>query len=277
MAKLSAFADEVTPDFRGQVDFLAKNNVQYIEPRFINGMNIMNLSKAQMKETRLLLRDNGIKVSAIGSPIGKIKLDEPFAQHLDRFKHSVDLADFFETRLIRIFSYYPPEGENIDNFRQEVLTRMSEKLKIIESTDFVLAHENETGIYGYSAENCLDMAKYFNSKNFGLVYDPANFVWGQKITDPMIKCWPLMKSYIVHIHIKDWKLDADTGSMPGKGDGQIPELLQELARMNYTGCLTMEPHLKVGGQFGGDTGEDLFAQAIKEVRKLALKEKLHLE
>ena len=80
----------------------------------------MDLDKPQMKEARLILRDNGIKVSAIGSPVGKVKLDEPFDLHLDKFKHSVDLADFFDTKLIRMFSYYPPEGENIDDFRRTI-------------------------------------------------------------------------------------------------------------------------------------------------------------
>jgi len=80
----------------------------------------------------------------------------------------------------------------------------------------------------------------------------------------------VMKPYVVHIHIKDWKLGApDVGSLPGQGDGQIKELLAELAAMNYDGCMTMEPHLKTGGQFGGSTGPELFAKAIAAVRKLA--------
>ena len=78
-----------------------------------------------------------------------------------------------------------------------------------------------------------------------------------------------MKPYVAHIHIKDWKLGADTGSIPGKGDGQIRELLAELAAINYDGCLTMEPHLQVGGQFGGSTGPELFSQAITAVREIA--------
>jgi len=79
-----------------------------------------------------------------------------------------------------------------------------------------------------------------------------------------------MKPYVVHIHIKDWKLGAkDVGSIPGEGDGQIKELLAELATINYDGCLTMEPHLQTGGQFGGSTGPELFSRAIAAVRELA--------
>ena len=103
-----------------------------------------------------------------------------------------------------------------------------------------------------------------------LVYDPANFVWGEKITDNVETCWPVMKPYVVHVHIKDWKLGSkDIGSIPGEGDGQIKELLAELAEMNYDGCLTMEPHLQTGGQFGGSTGPELFSRAIAAVREMA--------
>ncbi|MHC4143655.1 MAG: hypothetical protein ACYSUD_02635 [Planctomycetota bacterium] len=35
MAKLSAFADEVTEDFLAQVEFLAGEKVGHIEPRFV--------------------------------------------------------------------------------------------------------------------------------------------------------------------------------------------------------------------------------------------------
>ena len=35
MAKLSAFADEVTENFLEQVNYLADERVGYIEPRFI--------------------------------------------------------------------------------------------------------------------------------------------------------------------------------------------------------------------------------------------------
>jgi len=250
MAKLSAFADEVTDDFLGQVKYLAKEGVGYIEPRFINKKNIMDLSQDELNVAKKMLQDYGLKVSAIGSPIGKVRLDEPFEPHLEKFKNAIELAQFFESPYIRMFSYYAPKGKNIDEYRDQVMERMSAKVEIIENTDVVMVHENETDIYGHNAENCVDLVKTVNSPKLRLVYDPGNFVWGQKITNNVESCWPLMKPYVVHVHIKDWKLgEKDVGSIPGEGDGQIKELLIELAAMNYDGCLTMEPHLQAGGQF----------------------------
>lgn len=269
MAKLSAFADEVIDSFLDQVKYLASEKVGHIEPRFIDKKNIMDLPDSELKEVKKMIDDHGLKVSAIGSPIGKVKLDEPFEPHLDKFKHAVELAEFFGAPYIRMFSYYPPEGKNIDDYREEVMDRMAAKVDAMQSSDAVMVHENEAKIYGHTAKNCVDLIETVGSPKLRLVYDPANFVWGEKDTNPIETSWPLMKPYVVHIHIKDWKLGADTGSVPGEGDGQIRELLAELAAMNYDGCMTMEPHLQVGGQFSGQTGPELFSRAIAAVREIA--------
>ena len=270
MAKLSAFADEVTEGFRGQVEYLAREKVGYIEPRFINKKNIMDLNQGELKEARQMLRDQGLQVSALGSPIGKVRLDEPFEPHLDKFKHAVELAQFFATPFIRMFSYYAPEGKNIDDYRDQVMERMAAKVAVVQGVDVTMVHENEAHIYGHTAENCADLIKTVGSPKLALAYDPANFVWGEQITNNVEVCWPVMKPYVVHIHIKDWKLGAkDVGSIPGQGDGQIKELLAELAAMNYDACMTMEPHLQTGGQLGGSTGPELFSRAIAAVREMA--------
>ncbi len=270
MAKLSAFADEVTESFRGQVEFLAKEKVGCIEPRFIDKKNIMDLNADELKAAKRLIMDHGLKVSAIGSPIGKVKLDQHFKPHLDKFKHAVELAQYFETPFIRMFSYYAPNGRNIDDYRDQVMDRMVAKVEALQGTDVIMVHENEAHIYGHTAANCVDLVKTIDSPKLRLAYDPANFVWGEQITNNVEVAWPLMKPYIVHIHIKDWKLGAkDVGSMPGQGDGQIKQLLAELAGMKYGGCVTMEPHLMAGGQFGGSTGPELFSKAIAAVRSMA--------
>lgn len=274
MIKLSAFADEVTDDFIGQVKFLSEQKINYIELRFVNQKNTMELNKDELKDVQKILKDYGIKVSAIGSPIGKITLDKPFAAHLDKLKHAVELSQFFETRLIRVFSYYAPKGKNIVDYRDEVMRRMAAKLEIIRDADVIMVHENEVYIYGETAQRCADLAKTLNSPKLRLVYDPANFVWSQRTKENIKICWPLMKPYVSHIHIKDWKVGADLGAMPGTGDAEIKELLVELKKMSYEGFMTMEPHLKKGGQFGGSTGPELFAQAIAAVRNLCADIKL---
>ena len=270
MAKLSAFADEVMDDFLGQVKYLARQRIGYIEPRFVNKKNILDLTRDELNDVRKMIQDYELKVSAIGSPIGKVRLDEPFGPHLDRFKRAVDITLLLESPYIRIFSYYAPQGKNIDDYRELVCERMAAKVEILKDSVLTMVHENEANIYGHIAKNCVDLVETVDSPKLRLAYDPANFVWAESILDNVKSCWPLMRPYVVHVHIKDWKLGAkDIGSIPGEGDGQIRELLSELAAINYDGCLTMEPHLQAGGQFGGSTGPKLFSKAIAAVKKIA--------
>ncbi|MFH0991208.1 MAG: sugar phosphate isomerase/epimerase family protein [bacterium] len=271
MATLSAFADEAMDDFKSQIDFLRLENINCIEIRFVNKKNVVELTCEELSEVKRILNENDVRVSAIASPIGKVRIDEPFGPHLDKFKHAVEIAHFLHAPFIRIFSYYPPEGKNIGSYRTEILERMNKKVTLLKDSTIRIVHENETDIYGSTPENCVDLVRSVNSPQFRLAYDPANFVSGQKRTNSIEDCWPQMKPYVDHVHLKDWKLGSDhIGSMPGEGDAQIPELLADLAIMEYEGFLTIEPHLKSGGQFSGETGPELFSQAITRIRNLAL-------
>lgn len=278
MVHLSGFADEVSVEFQGQLDFLKQNGVKFIELRFVDGVNIVNMKQGALQNAKSMLQEYGIGVSAIASPIGKIALDEPFEPHFEKFKLTVALAEYFGTKLIRIFSFYAPEGKSIDSCKDVVVARMKRMADHVAGTDIILVHENEAGIFGHSAQNCVDIAQGVDSKNLALAYDPANFVWGDDIADNVERCFPLMKPYVKHIHIKDWKLGSrNIGSLPGQGDAQIDMLIAELAKMKYEGFVSLEPHMNSGGQFGGETTPEQFKAALDNIRAMCDKHSLKYE
>src|ERR1700719_4577873 len=127
MFTISAFADEIDPDPQKQMDILKQCDIRHIELRSILKTNVLDLSDLQVAELKALLDKNGFRLSAIGSPIGKVKIDEPFAPHLERFKRAIHLCKVFATPNIRIFSYYLSEGGDWDDWRREVLDRMWQK------------------------------------------------------------------------------------------------------------------------------------------------------
>src|SRR6516225_4772960 len=93
MFTLSAFADEISPDPLLQIDTLKSCGVHHIEFRSILGANVLNLTDLQIQEFKALLDRNGFKLSAIGSPIGKIKIDDPFEPHLEKLRRAIHLCN----------------------------------------------------------------------------------------------------------------------------------------------------------------------------------------
>src|SRR5690606_9773107 len=91
--------------------------------------NVLDLSPARHKEFRAMLRDAGFGLSALGSPIGKIRIDEPFEPHLERHAKALELAAFYECPRIRVFSFYMPPGDDPAKHRSAVMDRMAELAK----------------------------------------------------------------------------------------------------------------------------------------------------
>ena len=69
---LSAFSDESAPDLEGQIDALHRCGLKYMELRNIDGNSPVQLDISKLKEISKKLKDQDIKVTAVGSPIGKI-------------------------------------------------------------------------------------------------------------------------------------------------------------------------------------------------------------
>jgi 3-dehydroshikimate dehydratase len=279
MFTISAFADEISPDPQVQIDVLKSCGVRHIEFRSILGTNVLALSDLQIQEFKALLDKHGFKLSAIGSPIGKIRIDEPFAPHLEKFQRAIQLCKVFGTPNIRIFSYYPPENGPPEKgaadkgdwaaWRGEVLSRMTQKCALAARAEVRLIHENEHRIYGDDPRRVVDLMQSlrgkFGADTIGCAYDPANYVYCG--FDPW-DGWQQTKEWTVHFHIKDWKKGAVHGSIPGEGEGRIPEVLADAVQRGYTGFATMEPHLLGGGPTGGQTGPELFPKAVAAFKKI---------
>ena len=270
MFTISAFADEIDPDPQKQIDILKQCGIRHIELRSILKTNVLDLTDLQVSELKSLLDKNGFRLSAIGSPVGKTKIDEPFAPQLERFKRAVHLSRVFNTPNIRIFSYYLSEGGDWDDWRREVLDRMWQKCALAAKANVRLVHENEHRIYGDSPERVKDLMETVREQlampaTFGAVYDPANYVFCGY--DPW-QGWQLTKEFTVHFHIKDWVNGEEHGRLAGEGHGRIAEVMADAVKRNYQGFATLEPHLLGGGPTGGVTGPELFPKAAAAFKKV---------
>ncbi len=264
MWTLTGFADEISPDLDEQLATLAQESIRYLELRGVWGTNILKLTDDELGRVQSTLGQAGVKVSSIGSPIGKIKITDDFAPHLDDFRRAIDAARTLDAPFIRIFSFFIPHGEDPANYRREVLERLGRLVREAEGSGVTLVHENEKEIYGDVPSRCLDILKELDSPVLRAAWDPANFV--QCGVRPHTEGYEALRPYIAYVHIKDALLDTGKVVPPGQGDGQLRETLAALRDSGFDGFFSLEPHLQAAGTYSGFSGPDLFrtaAQALK--------------
>lgn len=277
---LSAFADEIDTNLKIQMDVLEQHGINFIEMRGVNGKGLVEHSLDEVREIKKELDKRGFKISAIGSPIGKIKITDEFGPHLELFKHTIEIAKILESKFIRMFSFFIPEGEDPGKYRAEVMHRWTEFIKVAGGSGLVLLHENEKAIYGDTPERCLDLIKTMNCNYFKAIFDPANFI--QCNVEPYPKAFQLLKEHVVYIHIKDAVYVDHHVTPAGEGDGKVKEMLKELHNDGFEGFLSIEPHLAsfdgfenleknakitMGIQGAGDKKFAVAATALKNILK----------
>lgn len=237
---LSGFADEIDEKLSEQIRVLKKLGMNHVEMRGVNGKGLVEYSIEEVKEIKKQLDAEGIKLSSVGSPIGKIQITDDFAPHMELYKHTVDIAHVMETDYIRMFSFFMPENEDYGRYKDEVMERLGRMADYAKANDIILLHENEKDIYGDIAPRCLEIQKEFYGDHFKAVFDFANFVQCKQDT---LEAYEMMKPYVAYIHIKDALWSDASVVPPGTGDGHLEEILGKFKAAGYQGFLSLEPHL----------------------------------
>ncbi|MGI6081522.1 MAG: sugar phosphate isomerase/epimerase family protein [Limnochordia bacterium] len=266
MIRLSAFADEISKDLTEQLDVLTSESIKFLELRGVWGKNVSNFSDDEVQTIAEALRARGVGVSCIGSPIGKIGVNDDFVPHLEKLQRVMEIAKALNTRYIRIFSFFIPEGEDPATYRDEVMNRMRAMTEAAAEEGLILLHENEKAIYGDTADRCVDLLSTINSPHLRAIFDPANFV--QVGLRPYEECWEKIKPYLEYLHIKDALLATRKVVPAGEGDGGLRQIVSELKAMNFEGFASLEPHLAAAGRMSGFSGPDLFRVASQAFKGL---------
>ncbi len=237
---LSAFADEYADGLVEQCEALQRFGIEYLELRGVNGKNVAELTTEEAKAARDILASHGIRISAIGSPLGKVPITADLTTHFEKAKRVFETANLMGTKNIRMFSFYLPEGKTRAECRPQILEALHSLLEIAEQFGVTLCHENEALIYGESPECCLDLLTEFRGR-LKCVFDMGNFVLDGY--DP-VKAYRLLLPHIAYFHIKD-ALYAGAIVPAGKGEAKIREILCDYrARGDADTVITLEPHLQ---------------------------------
>lgn len=237
--KIFAFADEASPNIDEQIVAMKRNGLQGLEIRGVDGEKVSDISLSKAREVKSKLDAEGLITWSIGSPLGKINITDDFEKHLEKFKHTLDIADALDCKNIRLFSFYIPEEKKAEYFKNEVIERLGIFLETAKGTGIRLCHENEKEIYGDIPERCLEIHKAL--PEIRGIFDPANFVQCDVDT---LKAWEMLKEYICYMHIKDARLSDGFVVPAGYGDGNVLKIVKDFIAKGGRD-FTIEPHLKV--------------------------------
>ncbi|MGW8257259.1 MAG: sugar phosphate isomerase/epimerase family protein [Thermoguttaceae bacterium] len=307
---LSGFADEAANNktIVEQFAAFAALGLEYFSIRFIDvgsGIkNVMKLSAAEIQKVRRMQEEYGLKVSSIGSPIGKIKLKDvddgtknayvPFKKYLNReVKKVCDLAHAFETKLIRGFSFYHPRGSDPRDHLSQAADQLAMIAEVCSQADVIFGLEIEANLIGSSGAMLADIYKRVNHPALVLIYDAGNVITQGCTTEDVYAQYLAMKPGLGWMHIKDYRhpqpvkksdyIDEDALAhfVPADmGEGAhemifrdfreyLPALEKKIRRRGVPGVfLELEPHLKGGGQFGGFSGPDGMGVALRGLCRL---------
>ena len=262
---INAFADEASPLIDGQIKAMLENGVSGLEMRNVDDINVSDISPEKAKEVRQKLDGAGLITWSIGSPIGKIDIKkDDFGAEKEKLKRTLETADILGAKNIRLFSFYIPDGKSTDGYKNEVISRLGEFLDIAKDSGIDLCHENEKGIYGAKAKECLEIHRALPEMKG--IFDPANFVQCGQDT---LEAWDMLGKYIKYMHIKDALWDGRVVPA-GKGDGNVEKIVSKFIS-NGGRDFTIEPHLTVfdglaGLEKDGNTSEvgTLYSYPTKE-------------
>jgi sugar phosphate isomerase/epimerase len=264
---LSGFADETAEGVDDQLAALEELGIERIDLRMVDGTNVVDAEEATLDAVEAALDRHDVEVAAIGSPIGKVEVTDPFEPHLERFERTLAVAERFDTDAIRMFSYWIPDGEDPADHRTEVLERTRRKVELAEEAGVTLYHENEKDLYGDTPGRVRDLLRTVDSPNFRAIFDPANFleIGVEAYPDALLQ----VIEYVDWLHVKDAAL-GQRGAirMPGEGDANFQAIVETLDRRGFEGVATMEPHLQAAGEKGGFSGPEKFGAATRAFREI---------
>lgn len=247
---LSAFADEAADSLDDQLTSLRKGGMSWIDLRNVDGVNVSALKLSHARAIRAKLDAAGVRVSMLGSPIGKVSLDEEAKTCVERLQHLAVVSNIVGCNRVRIFSYYnskkAPLGES--EWRAESLKRLHKLKAEADRLGMVLFMENEPGLFGDTLVRVRSLLAELRDANasarvFGSIFDLDNFL---QAGENVWLAWEALRDQTDAFHLKESKR-TEGGSFEhvplGEGDCSARRILADARERGYNGLLSLEPHL----------------------------------
>lgn len=241
---LSVITDEISQDPAVALDLAAEHGLDGVELRSVWDTPVELLSEEKQTLLRDMIRERGLKVSAIASSFLKEDWGKDDRAKFDRV---VSACRFFGCDTFRGFSFWENEAYSDEGFAEYL--RPYDEMLAREGLRLML--ENDPSV---NLKTGFDLARFFSGHhlcNIGILWDPGNDIYtcGNTVT-PYPDEYKAVRPFARHIHVKDAVHKNGEGVGVALGDGwmDFEGQLRALCEDGYTGWVTLEPHFRLEGQ-----------------------------
>ena len=271
MVRLTGVNDEPSKewDLDTGLDALEAIGTRFVELRAVDGKNVDDLSDEEFERVRSRISDRGFTVTGYDSNLGKCELDEAnWAREEERFHQAVTRTEELGVRLIRTMGFR--RGNlSVTEWQARTLEWFARLEKLARHADRTIVLENclfGDVSMGSHPRDCLAIMHHVDSPHIRMNLDPGNFAYFEQ--DPELG-YQLLAAYTANVHVKDCHVPRDNSTfcLAGEGIAKVPETLAALKAIDYQGCVTVEPHLRMNESFHY-SGKDDYIQAGKRILDL---------
>jgi sugar phosphate isomerase/epimerase len=263
--KLSVITDEITQDLGHALEIASLEfGLSYVELRTLWNKNIINLDEKEIAEVRRLLKNHGLQVTDIASPLFKTDwpgapkskyspekpqfgADYTYAQQGEVLERSIAAAKAVGTDRVRCFDFWRLEDPK--PFRADMDEKLRETAGAVASKNITLLLENEFACNTATGAEAARTLRAVQGSNFKLNWDPGNAAYRGEIAFPE-GFEKLPKDRIGHMHCKDVVRKADGSyewAAMGQGIIDFEGQFRALLKTGYSGTISLETHWRGAG------------------------------
>ena len=201
-------------------------------------------------------------------------------------RRACELANTFDSKLIRGFSFYHPRGTAPEDHLNQAIDQLGQIARVCNEQGLTFGLEVEANLIGQTGKLLKRLYDGVADPAMVLIFDGANLVCQGMSTEQVYEEYLAMKEGLGWLHVKDYQrpltrsshVDEDSlkSFVPAdQGDSGHEAIFRDIKR-GYSDLLTrlekrgipglfmdLEPHVKGGGQFGGFSGPDGFGVALR--------------
>ncbi len=262
--QVAVITDEIDADLDHALDVMAEYGVTGAELRQVWDKNIADTNEEDWGQIKASLDRHGASVVGLATPFYKCDLpgeaaDGPagplhsasargLGDQIALLEHCIAAAKFFDTRLIRVFSFWK-RGPLTPEVEEQIVDAFAEPAALAEREGVTLILENEHACYlGTGAQTARVLAE-IASPAVRAVWDPGNAYMDGEV--PFPTGYAALKEFVAHVHVKDAALlpgaSAPAWTCVGEGAIDWPGQVAALRADGYDGYLSLETHYKGEG------------------------------